>query len=327
LEQAANLGPEADEPPDQALLDELPEQFKEAASEGLVQRVEPPEAGEEQTLEEDLEVAAQESEAEAETPAQRGAQTRIRNLVKERNDLRQQAAAREAEMQRQVYAMQQQQAQLAQQQQAALQEQNAKLEKQLELLTSRKEIEEEQNLSPMDQYERKILRQAKQQAAVEAEQKVAALQQQVQAQEQQRQKAIAEQQRRQRYVYYSNQAAQARNEALLNQMEQNTAQALAQETDEMLLAYSAAYGLEPKDAAPRFRRYLDKYAQAAIKRQSAAAGARVRQSRQVPASAPTGRVATQQTNAWPSLQDLRAAGFDSHPDWIAAGEPAVKSTK
>jgi len=326
LESNAN-GPESDAVPEE-LLAELPDQFRDSESPMDSESVEASEVEAGEELEEGFEPDDEEvEEVFEEEPVQAApkgnrAQERIRKLANQRNEA--QAAMQQAQQQaqQQVLYAQQMAQQQAQQMQAQYEASQAQLQSQLDMLTSKREQEEEANLSPMEQYERKILRQANEQAQAGYKSEVAELRGILEAQKQQQQEATQAQQRQQRYEHYTGEATRLRNSVLLNGMEAEDIEALGSTTDEMLLAFSAAYGIEPEKAAPHFQRFLTKYSQANLKRRSKVSGKQVRKSQGVPGSAPTGRTAST-GNAMPNMQSLRAAGFNSHLDWMAAGEPSV----
>jgi hypothetical protein len=327
LEGSAN-GPEANDVPEE-LLEELPEQFRqsEVPLDSSAVEASEEEAGEglEEGFEPEDEIEGEDAEEEELEAAPKGsrAQQRIRKLANERKQL--QAAMQQQELQyRQQIQYAQQQAQAMAQQQNAIAEQKAQmLQEQLDMLRSKAEAEEEANLSPMEQYKRQILREAEEQTTKARNAELAELKQMLTAQQQQQQEAREAQQREARYNHYTSMAAKIRNEQLLTGMEDADVSALGPATDEMLLAFSAAYGLEPTEAAPRFQRFLNRYVQADLKRRSQKGAAKVKSSQRVPAGAPAQRAAASTGKGMPSMETLRRNNFNSHIDWMAAGEPPI----
>ena len=324
LEDQANRGGEVD-PPGQDLMSELPEQFQQsevplpAVDSGDIEpSVEDSDPVLEDTLDPEEILAI---EPEAEKPQGRRDQ-RIQQVLQQRDEARNQQAAMQAEYQRQLYYAQQQMQQQNMQQQQMWEQQSQQQSRQLELLQAKQEREEEANLSPMEQFERKTRRTVLEEARNERAGEMAEIKQLLAQQQAGQQKAYEEQQRQARYNHYTAQAAAARNNVLLKGYDEADIAALSNETDEMILAYSAAFGLQPQEAAAKFKQYQDKMTRANLKARTKQTGQRVAQNRRMPQGAPQTRSAVAST-ALPSLEAVNKAGFSTHIDWMAAGEPSV----
>ena len=266
----------------------------------------------------------EEPEPEETTAPGSRAQKRIQSLANRNKALEQQVQQQNQYFQQQLAQMQYQM-----QQQAkggnndAVARQLQLQQQQLEMLSRQKQKEEYGNLSPLEQLKVDILKEANSKSSSLAESQIAALRQEIQQDKAARQKQQQEAERKARYDYYNHQTSVATNQVLLNGFEKEAVKHLSNDAEEMVLAMAGAYGIEPKDAAVRLKKYLDSYANASMAVRSKTKGKKVRQSRAVPRPAAGGRRKATKGMGMPTLAQLKKAGFDSHIDWIAANEPAV----
>ena len=265
---------------------------------------------------------AEEATREAVEEKPTRANRRIQKLAKERKALEEQMVQRDAYYQQQIAHLQQQVQQGGASGNEALQQQIDLQRKHLELLTTQRVSEEEANLSPMESYKRNILKEAGASARGELGKELEALRAEVQGEKTARQQQKEDSDRQARYAFYTKQTQNARNAVLLNGFSKEAGSSLANEADEMILAYAGAFGLEPKDAAVRLRKWADNYARGMLNARAKGGGQKIKKGRSVPKSNAGGRRAVQ-GNSWPKMTELRKAGFDSHLDWVAAGEPPV----
>jgi len=275
----------------------------------------------------DLEADAFSSDAAPEEPKKKAkgtkANKRIQALVKERNGLQQQMQQRDQHYQQQFAAMQQQLAEQKTGDSKAVQEQLELQRRQFELMQKRSEAEAQEDLTPMEEYRRNLLKEATEKAGSKLSPEVEALKQKLDNMEAQRQQEVEEAQKQQRYTYYNQQTQVARNDVLLKDFAPDRAKQLAEPMDEMLLAFCGAFGIEPGVAAPQFKKYLDLYVQGSLETRARGGGQKIRKGRAVPQSAPSGKRSVKGGNKFPTPQVLRKAGFDNALDWIAAGEPVI----
>ena len=275
----------------------------------------------------DLEADAFSSDAAPEEPKKKAkgtkANKRIQSLVKERNGLQQQMQQRDQYYQQQFAAMQQQLAEQKTGDSKAVQEQLELQRQQFELMQKRSEAEAREDLTPMEEYRRNLLKEATEKAGSKLSPEVEALKQKLDNMEAQRQQEVEEAQKQQRYTYYNQQTQVARNDVLLKDFAPDRAKQLAEPMDEMLLAFCGAFGIEPGVAAPQFKKYLDLYVQGSLETRARGGGQKIRKGRAVPQSAPSGKRSVKGGNKFPAPQVLRKAGFDNALDWIAAGEPVI----
>jgi len=270
-------------------------------------------------------LALNEREEEVQEDTTPRAQKRIQTLSGRTKELEQQLSQQQQYYQQELAKMQQyMQHQMSQAGNTnALSQQLQQQQQQLQMLQQRKQEEEYQNLTPLEQLKRDILQEAGAQSSGAVNQQVAALRKELEQEKQARANAKQEAERNARYAYYTQQTEQARAETLLNGFAQEDANRLSAEADEMILAYAGAFGIEPKEAAGRLKAYMDNYHMARLKTRSNGEGKKVRKSRAVPKPAPAGRRQAKGGLSMPTLGQLRKAGFDSHVDWIAANEPPI----
>tara|TARA_R110002110_G_scaffold12651_2_gene59862 strand:- start:701 stop:1717 length:1017 start_codon:yes stop_codon:yes gene_type:complete len=273
-------------------------------------------------------LALNEREEEVQEDSTPRAQKRIQTLSGRTKELEQQLGQQQQyyqqEMARMQHNMQQQAAQAGNTN--ALSQQLQQQQQQLQMLQQRKSEEEYQNLTPLDQLKRDILKEAGTQNSQAVNQQISALQSELNKEKQERAQAKQSSEREARYAYYTKQTEQARQETLFDGFQTEDSGRLAGEADEMILAYAGAFGIEPKEAAGKLRAYMDNYHLAKLKARSSGketAGKRIRKGRAVAKPATAGRRQAAGGMAMPTLGQLRKAGYDSHVDWIAANEPPI----
>jgi hypothetical protein len=275
------------------------------------------EAGEDDITDEVAELAADATEADAEvgdtTP---GAQKRIQQLVSQKNELKEELAGQQAAMQQQLAQMQQQMAQQAAQQNQALQQQLYLAQQQAEAQArmAREEAERQayEKMTPLEQHQQDTVRRANMEAESRMEQlinqQVGPLRQQLEQAEQARlaaEEKIAAQQRRTRMQTLANSAL---DEVVYQGFDQEVAQPLKADTEEMLYAYCAAFGEYPNEAAPKFKKFMDNYAKAWVKTRAKVAKKPVQAAKKVPAQ--PRRQASQGGLDMPSWDELQSKGMD-----------------
>lgn len=257
------------------------------------------------------------------------AQARIQQVIRERNEARQALASQQAQFQSQI---QNQQAQIAAQN-AKFQEEQLNLERRrLEMTEARVRAEEEASLSDTERARRAFLKDAATQAREELRKEFApeltALKNENAARAQAQQQAQAQYEQAQRLNYFQGQAQQVLTQDLLKGWDPTDAAAVQSEFEEMLYAYSGAFGVDPTQAAPMFKTFLSKYFKGEAKRLSRSSGVKVAQSMGTPAVANTGLSAQGVQQAWPTMAQLKRGDgkqtFDNHIQWVAKGKPALR---
>lgn len=256
-----------------------------------------------------------------------GAQKRIRSLAAQRKEARAEAEATRQQLQQQqqmfeqrLSQMQQQQQYQQQQQMQQAQQQQAILQRQLEVLNGRGEKERLSEMSPLERHEHEILQKAKRQSEELARAQLAPLEQRLQAEQQARQQAEQKWQSQQRFQKYQALTEQARREHVLQGFDDTAAQDLAQETDDFIMAMSAAYGIPPEKIAPKARKFLDRYAVARHKAIATQSKKTTQKGRNVP-SAGASRAPAKGRPRPKTMQELRDAGFEDFLDFNASNLP------
>jgi hypothetical protein len=255
------------------------------------------------------------------------ADKRIQSLVKEKKE--QQAQFQQELQKRDQYyrqylgALQQQVAEQKSGASATMQEQLNLQRQQLELMQARRETEAKGNLTPMEEYELNLIKQASDKAGSQFLPEVTALREELDGLKAQREQEAEQAQRQQRYQHYDRETKVAREKVLLSGFAPDRAQQLAEPMDEMLLAFCGAFGVEPNVAAPQFKKYLDLYVQGSLENRARGGGQKIRKGRAIPKSTPGGKRSAKGSGKWPTPAKLRKAGFDNALDWVAAGEPII----
>ena len=252
------------------------------------------------------------------------ASKRIQALVKEKKAAEARLAQRDSEFQQQLQGIRQQQAMQAR----AMESQNAVLQRQLEVMSRRAPAPEEDlsKLTPMEQYERKILMEAERRAEAKINPRVQALEARLQQQEEEK-KALVKRSRQQATLQQFTEKANIASKTVLMSDVDVTGFAAddAAVASDLVLAYVAATGAPPEEAAQHFKRWLDKYHQGRLRNVSKTSGKTIQQSQRVPAPVQQSRGAVQSEQK-PTWDVLHKHGYDNYVQWINAGSPAL-STK
>lgn len=283
--------PSAD--PDETFESKLDEMMTEPASpeeEAFVafnEGFEPEEEAVEET--EELEAAP---EQEEESPSEevdaqpqenlgKRATKRVQQAVNEKND----ALSRLAEVMQQNAALQQQ---IAQQNQLFMQQQQADREAaqrqyqaRLDAMRQQEMQEAYENMSPTEQFEYDLQQKfaAQQQKAIQEALKP--YQEALEAQKAEAQKAAEEAERNKRFAQYEAELQEVRQEALFAGMDSKELEHLSDSFDEMVMAFSAGYGLTPIQAKPHVKKIFDDYYRARVKAQATRQGVPVKQAKKV----------------------------------------------
>lgn len=320
LEQLANADETSDADP--SMMDEM-------VGEVLERGEEQADSGKGTKLSVDSSVMEDSSVDDTEPPIETGtrAQRRIQALAREKKELQERVAQTNALYERQLQASLAQAKLESERELAAVKSQQAVLQKQLEMLTSHRE-EDTSNLSPMEIYKRQILKEAeartKNSLKGEFDEQLDAVKKQLAEERQYREAFKQEADRRELFQKYNKLTEKAREEILFKDAEPDFKRAWGSAADELVLTYAAAFGLEPEEAAPQLKKFLDAYSHMDIARRTKTSGAKLKQSRQIPNTAGAGRRQAGGT-PMPTLSALRKAGFSNHIQWMRAGEPALRS--
>lgn len=306
--------------PDAALLAELGSEFDttvkpaETPKEGINDAVDEL-AGEP----EPVEAKDEEVETPSEEPKGR-AQKRIQSLANEKKELKQRLDQQNQEFQRQMQYVQQQQA--AQMQAQA--QQTALLQKQLEIMSRQTDpVEDDSNLTPMEKYEKDLLKKAETRAAERMAPQIQRLEQELQRQNAEKVASTKRARQRASLQRYTVKAQTAANEYLMRDVD--TGAFTPEDTQvgaNLILSYVAATGCTPEEAGQQFRGWLDKHYQGRMKNVSKTSGRTIQQSQRVPApmQPSTGTV---QEAAKPTWAALRTHGYDNYVQWMRAGSPPL----
>lgn len=295
---------------------------------------------------ETAESAAEEAaeEAKKETPEEepdpqlgQRAQKRIQSLAAEKNKLTEELVATRT----QVQQWQQQQQQYLQQMQSQYNQQLQQMRTQMQAaeqaaaaerarIAKLSEAKEEEGLSELEKYERRLLRQAAQQAESLSKQQVAAIQKQLEAERAERARAQKDAERKQRYDHWMNETQRARQTTLFNGFDEADVKDLAEPGDELILTWASAFGEQPEVAAKALRAFADKYADARAKARAKAGKTTPAPKRGLPQSAAKAAVPEQATTKrqtslpQASREMLHANGYGNYWQWQQAGFPVLK---
>lgn len=174
---------------------------------------------------------------------------------------------------------------------------------------------------------REIESKAEQAALSKLSPKVQELEDKLAARERAEQERAAQDERAKMYQNWNSQAQNALQKTLLAGFDPKDAQELAPELEEMLFAYAGAFGLEPMQAAPYFKSFLQRTFKAEAKRVSKGAGAKVAAGKAATQPLPSGR-AGGGTKGLPTLAELRVDGrYENHVQYFRAGSPALSARK
>jgi len=280
----------------------------------------------EDDLEADIDAAAEASEEVADAKPTSKAQQRIRQLANTNKELRDQFGTVQKQLSEQQQAFQYQMWQMQQQQAAQMEQWKHEAQRAAQEVAKLRERDDDKNLSELQKWERDILRTADKRTEEKvqgisrvAEERIRRIEAQYQAQ----QEAV---EKERRFSYYSNETKKVRDNLLTGFEEPAN---LSRETDEMLLAYCGAFGLEPSQAAPYFKKYLDRYHQAKLRADAKQRGVQVKKAAalpkagrpRAPGAAPNRPGYTR--SKFPAPELLRKNNYDNYVDWVAAGEPPL----
>ena len=292
---------------DTGLGDDLEDSFAASAKPSV-----PTEPEEGESVEETSEETAQKTE----TPTGR-ADARIQALATERNELR-----GELERTQQYFSqqMQQMQGRFEQQRQAQEAAQTRQLEianRQLELAQGRKDQEDYSQMSLGDRLKYDTKRETLSEVERLVAGRISPLEQELMRERQTRAELEQKIQQQARYNKLAAQRDTARQNVILAGLDPADVAALSSETDEMLMAYSGGFSVYPQQAAPKFKKFLDRYAEAALKAKTKANKTKkVTQTQNIPAAPRAGGQVTAKGKARPSWQELQNKGMD-YVDLIA----------
>lgn len=312
------------------------EQTEQPAEEQEAAPVEGEEVSAEEVPEEE-----QEQEAEEQTVQGSRAQKRIQSLSAEKKRLTEQLSG----TQQQFQMVLQQQQQLMQQQ---LQMSEQKYAQQMQLLQSQLQAQaaeynklksaldrtEEEGLSDLEKYERKLLAQAEARAEAKLKAQLEPLTKELESEKQKRNRLAEDFKRKAEIVRIRKEAAAARAEALYQGFDETTVADKTDAGDALVLTWSAAFGEAPAEAAKHLRAYLDWYADTRAKVRSKAKAtpqttSKPQVGKKLPAS-PAGSVesvAVQRSTTGLPVADrdaLRANGYLNYFEWQKAGFPPLR---
>jgi len=303
IEPGAEEEPSSDEGSDELELAEG-EESESAADEEQSEEIEA------SSEDEDEVEAKSEDEAEAEAPVAKGAQKRIRQLVEERNTVADELRASRAESQRALQAMQYQ----FQQQQQAMQERYEQIEREkYHVEAERREQEAYAKMSLAEQLKFDAVKRARGEMAPEMQ----AMEQRFQAELQRRDNAARQAQeqwkRQERIAKLDREATDAMSSVLFRDVDPADVATVKDDFMDIFLAYAGGKGEYPKDAAPKFRKVLERVALAYTKSKSKASKAQVEKSTKAgPSSGSMSRSPSSNgaKSKKPSWDELQAKGMD-----------------
>lgn len=281
------------------------------------------EGEEEDDGEEESEEEVEEEEEEPEKKPLSRAEKRIQKAIERQNVAEKKLADMEQRsIQQTQYLLQQQEAK----HEAQMKQVSEMLEvqkEQLRLLTSgRKQEEEEANLSEVDRMMLQWKRQAKDEAKQEMTSELSEVKTELAAFKKAAQEEAAAQQSQARLNSFVAEAQRARKEILLKDWDVEDTQEFGESIDDMLIAYIASHDVPPAQAAADFRKTLEKLYSAQMKGRSKKGGEKIRKSKGLPPSAPSGRRPGKGEKR-PSWDALQQAGYADYLEWTNAGRPAL----
>lgn len=280
-----------------------------------------------QTPESASEEAASDSEEEldqVDTDSKLGnrAKKRIQQLASQKNELTEQLTRMQADYNRQLQWMQQR---FEYENQARSQEQARQTElaqKQLDMLRERHEREEYEKLPLGEQLKLDAVKKSKSEFESLLESRLSPLQQQLEQERQLRAQVEAQTQKKARFDVMTAQINEAKANLLFNGFDPADQNSLASEMDEMLLSYAAGHGKYPKDAAPGFKKFLDRYAAASNKAKAKVTKTQVAKTQGLPASGTKrspSAVGGNVKHNFRSLKELREkTGYSDFVEYYAA---------
>jgi hypothetical protein len=247
---------------------------------------------------------------------------RVRQLVGRTKKAEEMAAQTAQQMQYQQAQLQNQ----FQQQMQQMQYQNQQLQQQLAMIAARRDEEAvERNLTGVDAFKHGLKKEYKSELEQALSQKEQFLLQQLQQVQSRFDSYIHEQQRRENLTRFKQETARVRNNVLAKDLLPEDAAKMENELDELVATTAAAYQYrDPQQAAFHTKKTLEAWYQARKKAEQNAAKQKVQRNQAVPkAAAGTRAVGTQVNSKSPSLEQIRAAGFENKFEWRVAGSPRL----
>lgn len=309
-----------------AVLGSLDSEAEESPEAALAEATDEP-ASEQELSEDQTDIDLSDDEAGVPKKGSR-AQERIRGLVAEKKALQEKLDAQQAELNARL--MQQQQAmqmklQSMQQQQQAFMQQQQLAQQQA---AAQREQLEEANLTPLQQYEKKLRRDLEAQQRQVVQQALTPLQRQLAQEKQYREQQQLEMRRQERFQRFSQEAAKARDEQILKGFDPKAVAELGESTDQLVLTWAAAKGIPPEAAGKEFKAFLDKYHAAKLGARIAPKGTPAKKTLPQPASAHG--APKQAAGGLPKVDKaiLTANGYDNYFQWVKKGmKPFSKKPK
>jgi hypothetical protein len=301
----------------QAEVEEFPqEEVAEVQSEEVEQQ-------EEVAEEESEEEQSPDQEQEEEIPTGTRAQKRIQALVAEKKKLQEELQGSQQVFMQQ---MQQQQFQIQQAYMKQMQEQAKQtemLQRQLQLLTERKE-EEDPNLTPIERYEKQMLKKAQELAKQQLNPEIEQLKQQIESDRRQREEFSKKQEMQAKLQMFTEQTKLASQQYIFKDFAKESVGALEEPMQDMLLSFVASTGLPPEQAAQQFSKFLDQYHRARLSGKVTTPKAQaVRKSQQVP-SVSNNEKQSSKIDYRPTWMALKENGYSSYLEWRNAGGPKLR---
>ncbi len=259
------------------------------------------------------------------------AQERIRQLAEEKNLYKEELASLKTQLEAQR-KQQDYQVQLAHYQaQLELQKQQAALAEMRATLDQFKSTKEEENLDPVQKFKREVLREAQQQAKALTAEETKALRSQLQVYEEEKKAAKEQAERQKRYSYFDSEADKALKDVVLKEFDSKSASKLHEPMKEVFLAWCAAAGQTPAQAAKQFKEFADGLGAAKMAAVSKKAGATVAKGKTLPPTgtnrsvSQSGSQQAQDDSYKPTKAELRQDGrFSTFLDWAFAGRPQLR---
>lgn len=247
-----------------------------------------------------------------EKPAGKRAQQRIRNLVKQRNELQQQMEQMRLEQQQALAQMQQQQG-------SAVTEQIAELRRQNEFLTQQmlesRMAREEQELEPHEKWSRDLIRKQEKELGSHIERALAPYKNELEQLKAQQAQELQQRQMEMRLAKFSKQAEEARQNVLFNDLLSEDQGDLGLLGDEFILTNAAAFKQAPDEAAHEAKRFLDKYFKARLKAESTKRKKTMTKSKAAPTTKVSNRAAAKgQGMPKYTKAQVQKAGYDTYFD-------------
>lgn len=227
------------------------------------------------------EVAAEASEEEAEVKDKKGANSRIRQLVEERNALNERYEQQQAHYARQMQTMQMQMQEQYAAQQTALQEQNRMLQEQLSMSRDRYDREEYEKMPLAKQVELDAVKRARQENEQFVNQRLSGYEKALQEERSARAQMEENFKRQERMNRLKEQVTEGRGVIFKGVPETDLGET-SEILNDMFLGYAGGKGVYPKDAAPVFRKAMEQWAKAYYKNLAAQSKQQVQKSKGVP---------------------------------------------